>query len=172
MVIGEGVDLLGTPIITMAETASIVVEPGVVLCSLPEYTALGVSRPVILRTLAPGARIRIGRNSGLSGTVICAARQVNIGADCLIGADVKIFDTDFHVTGLEPRRHCSDWSRIDSRPVSIGNNVFLGAGVIVGKGCRIGDNAVIGAGSVVTRDIPANAVAAGNPARVLRLLEA
>jgi maltose O-acetyltransferase len=55
-----------------------------------------------------------------------------------------------------------------ARPITIGDNVWVGGGVIVCPGVTIGDNSVIGAGSVVTRDIPANVVAVGNPARVLR----
>ena len=55
-------------------------------------------------------------------------------------------------------------------PVSIGNNVWIGANCIVMPGVTIGDNSVIGAGSVVTRDIPANSLAAGNPCRVIRLI--
>lgn len=168
--LGRRVTLYGIPIVSMAEQGEIVVGAGTVLCSRAEYTALGVSRPVILRTLAPGARIQIGRDAGLSGTVVCAAEEVVIGDECLIGADVKIFDTDFHATAAAGRRQCSDWSRIGRAPVHIGRNVFIGAGSIVCKGSRIGDNAIIGAGSVVTGEVPRNAVAAGNPARVLRYL--
>ena len=53
-------------------------------------------------------------------------------------------------------------------PVEIGSNVWIGAGAVILPGVRIGDNTVIGAGSVVTKDIPANVVAVGNPCRVLR----
>lgn len=55
-----------------------------------------------------------------------------------------------------------------NQPIHIGNNVWLGAGVIVLPGVTIGDNSVVGAGSVVTKDIPANVVAVGNPCRILR----
>jgi maltose O-acetyltransferase len=55
-----------------------------------------------------------------------------------------------------------------AKPITVGDNVWLGGGVIVCPGVTIGDNSVIGAGAVVTRDIPANVVAVGNPARVFR----
>lgn len=57
-----------------------------------------------------------------------------------------------------------------SRPIVLGNNVWIGAGAIVLPGVTVGDNSIIGAGAVVTRDVPANAVAVGNPARVVRTL--
>jgi acetyltransferase-like isoleucine patch superfamily enzyme len=156
------------PIVTLARDSVIELGDKVVLCSENESTALGVSRPVILRTLRPGARIIIGNDVGLSGTVICAAVMVEIGADCLIGADVQIVDTDFHPVEPEGRTHCGDPARIAVAPVTIGKNVFIGAGCKILKGVTIGENSVIGAGSIVTRDIPANVIAAGNPARVIR----
>jgi acetyltransferase-like isoleucine patch superfamily enzyme len=155
------------PIITMAETSEIEVGEKVVLCSESESTALGVSRPVILRTLRPGARISIGDYTGLSGTVVCAAIGVEIGAECLIGADVQIVDTDFHAIQPEGRYRCNDPDKIAAAPVRIGRNVFIGAGSKILKGVTIGENSVIGAGSIVTRDIPPDVIVAGNPARVI-----
>jgi acetyltransferase-like isoleucine patch superfamily enzyme len=79
-----------------------------------------------------------------------------------------IFDTDFHpVEPLGRRYQTPDWENI-SAPVLIGSDVFLGARSIVMKGVTIGSGSVIGAGSIVTKDIPANVVAAGNPAKVIR----
>lgn len=169
--IGTGVWLHSMPIVTLAQATEIEVGDNVVLCSESMSTALGVSRPVILRTLRPGARISIGKDVGLSGTAICAAVSVEIGAECLIGADVQIFDTDFHPIAPEGRRHCSTAERIAAAPVRIGRNVFIGAGSKVLKGVTIGDNSVIGAGSIVTRDVPSNVIAAGNPARVVGAVE-
>ena len=165
--LGGGVCLYGMPIVTLAEVSVIEVGEMVVLCSESISTELGVSRPVILRTLRPGARISIGTNSGLSGTAICAAIEVAIGAECLIGADVQIFDTDFHTIEPDGRWCCTDPDKILAAPVRIGAKVFIGTGSKILKGVTIGENSVIGAGSIVTRDIPANVIAAGNPARVL-----
>jgi acetyltransferase-like isoleucine patch superfamily enzyme len=107
----------------------------------------------------------VGENVGMSGCTICAAERVSIGNDCLLGADVLIADTDFHPIDPDGRRWRKDGVR--TAPVDIGDNVFIGARTMVLKGVRIGDNAVIGAGSVVTTDVPADAVAAGSPARVI-----
>lgn len=166
--LGEEVVFYGLPILSRMDGSSIRIGARVVLCSHSRFTALGVSRPVILRTLSPSASIEIGDDTGLSGVVIASASSVRIGRECLLGADVQITDTDFHPIAPAGRRRAT--SGASARPVAIGDNVFLGAGTRVLKGVSIGDNSVIGAGSVVVGDLPANVVAAGVPARVIRLL--
>lgn len=88
---------------------------------------------------------------------------ITIGADCQLGPNVQLL-TPTHPVEPQARRDKLE----AAEPISIGDNVWLGGGVIVCPGVTIGENAVIGAGSVVTRDIPANTVAVGNPARVIR----
>ena len=88
---------------------------------------------------------------------------ITIGQDCQIGPNVQLL-TPVHPVEPQPRR-----DRLEAaKTITIGDNVWLGGGVIVCPGVTIGDNSVIGAGAVVTRDIPANVLAVGNPARVLR----
>lgn len=161
---------LGMPIVSMAPESRIRVGERVSLCSNSAHTALGVNHAVVLRTLRPGAVIEIGEDTGMSGTSICAATYISIGRGCLIGANVTITDTDFHAIKPENRRYNIRFEDIATKPVRIGNNVFLGVGVIVLKGVTIGDNAVIGAGALVVNDIPSNFVATGNPARAVRSL--
>jgi acetyltransferase-like isoleucine patch superfamily enzyme len=169
--VGQGGWIVGLPILSGGDIGSIRIGDRCVLNSRPDGTALGVSHPVVLRCLAPGAEIVIGADCGLSGTSICAAVRVEIGARCLFGADVLVFDTDFHPLEPQNRRYAKpDWPTI-SRPVVIGNDVFIGARVIVQKGVMIGDGAIIAAGSVVTHDVPSRAIAAGSPARVIRMLD-
>jgi maltose O-acetyltransferase len=88
---------------------------------------------------------------------------ITIGADCQIGPGVQLL-TPTHPVEPQPRRDKLE----AAEPITIGDNVWLGGGVIVCPGVTIGDNTVIGAGAVVTRDVPANVVAVGNPARVTR----
>jgi acetyltransferase-like isoleucine patch superfamily enzyme len=169
--IGEGVRFLGRPIVTRAADSEIRIGPGCRLVSRSERTALGVNHAVVLRTLLPGAVLELGRNVGMSGGSIGAARRVTIGDGSLLGANVTVADTDFHPLDDDER-----WSAAMPQPVAavevvIGRNVFLGTGAIVLKGSVIGDNSVIGAGSVVAGHIPAGVVAAGNPARVLRTVK-
>jgi len=169
--IGRNVRFLGLPIISGTAFGKITIGARASLVSDPRGTALGVRGPVILRLMTQGAQIDIGEDAGLSGTVICAAKSVRIGARCLIGADVMIFDTDFHNPEPEGRRYAApDWDRV-SAPVSIGDDVFIGTGSRVMKGVTIGEGCVIGAGSLVVSDIAPFTVAAGSPARALRPVE-
>jgi len=91
------------------------------------------------------------------------AAPIHVGAHCQIGPNVQLL-TPLHPMDPQTRR-----DKLESaEPITIGDNVWLAGGVIVCPGVTIGDNAVIGAGSVVTRDVPADAVALGSPARVRR----
>ncbi|MFC9910923.1 sugar O-acetyltransferase [Streptomyces sp. NPDC127197] len=111
-----------------------------------------------------GSNITIGARTFVNYnlTALDVAR-ITIGEDCQIGPNVQLL-TPTHPVEPEPRRDKLE----AARPITIGDNVWLGGGVIVCPGVTIGDNAVIGAGAVVTRDIPANVVAVGNPARPVR----
>lgn len=164
----QGAIFYGMPIVSTVAGSTIFIGERTVLASHSFFTALGVSRPCILRTTRAGARIAIGADTGISGVTICAATSVTIGKDCLIGADVMIVDNDFHPIDPMGRRYSKDHKRIQSSPVTVGDNVFVGTRSVVLKGVTIGDNSVIGAGSVVVSDVPANSIAVGSPARVVR----
>ncbi len=89
--------------------------------------------------------------------------RISIGADVQIGPNVQLL-TPTHPLDAALRR--AKWEAAE--PITIGDNVWLGGGVIVCPGVTIGENTVVGAGAVVTRDLPPNVVAAGVPARVVR----
>ncbi|WP_312178886.1 sugar O-acetyltransferase [Arthrobacter sp.] len=91
---------------------------------------------------------------------------ISIGDDVQIGPNVQLL-TPTHPLAPGPRRDKLE----AARPITIGNNVWLGGGVVVLPGISIGANTVVGAGAVVTRDLPANVVAVGNPARIVRELD-
>lgn len=112
------------------------------------------------------AGIRIGHHVLISpGVRISAAREITISDSCMIAGNAYISDSDWH--GLYDRSLPSK----DIRPVFLAPNVWIGDSAIICKGVTIGENSVIGAGSVVTRNIPDNVIAAGNPARVIRPLD-
>ncbi len=113
-----------------------------------------------------GSNISIGARTFVNYnlTALDVAR-ITIGEDCQIGPNVQLL-TPTHPLEPEPRR-----AKLEAaRPITLGDNVWLGGGVIVCPGVSIGDDSVIGAGAVVTRDIPAGVVAVGNPARPVRTL--
>ena len=152
----------GRPIISVAPGSKLVLGAGVSVNSAVRSNPLGCFQPAVLRTLAPGADLFMGRNSGLSGSVICAGKSVRIGDGTIIGAGAMIIDNDFHLLN-EDRGWVNEYQQ-NARPISIGNQVFIGARAIILKGVTIGDRAVIGAGAVVTRDVPPMHLAGGNPA--------
>lgn len=141
----------------------------------------GEARPVLAELLASvgedvevrpplyvdyGTNITIGArtfvNYHLTALDVAA---IAIGEDCQIGPNVQLL-TPTHPVEPGPRR-----DKLEAAlPITIGDNVWLGGGVIVCPGVTIGDNSVIGAGAVVTRDVPADVVAVGNPARPIRSL--
>lgn len=99
--------------------------------------------------------------------------KIIIGNNALIAPNVQIY-TAFHPTNSQERfgevkeDGSFEFCKTQTAPVVIGNNVWIGGGVIIMPGVIIGDNVVIGAGSVVTKDIPSNKIAYGNPCRVVR----
>lgn len=113
-----------------------------------------------------GYQISIGPRTFVNfGAVMLDVAPIRIGADTQIGPNVQLL-TPTHP--LDPELRRAKWEAAE--PITIGENVWLGGGVIVCPGVTIGDSTVVGAGAVVTRDLPANVVAVGNPARVIREL--
>jgi maltose O-acetyltransferase len=111
-----------------------------------------------------GAYITVGaRTFANYGLVALDVARITIGEDVQIGPNVQLL-TPTHPVEPDLRREKYE----AAKPIVIGNNVWLGGGAIVLPGVTIGDNSVIGAGAVVTKDIPANVVALGNPARIVR----
>ncbi|WP_285137745.1 sugar O-acetyltransferase [Microbacterium sp. lyk4-40-TSB-66] len=111
-----------------------------------------------------GENIHLGARSFVNYNLTALdVAEIRIGEDCQLGPNVQLL-TPTHPIEPQPRRDKLE----AAQPITIGDNVWLGGGVIVCPGVTIGDNSVIGAGAVVTRDIPANVIAVGNPARVVR----
>lgn len=133
-----------------------------------EYSIpIGYSSRSTFWTIGEG-KIKIGDNSGLSNVSICSMKSVVIGEHVLLGAGVKIYDTDFHSLDYQSRRDVDGDTDRRTAPVTIENDVFIGAGTIVLKGVTIGERSIIGAGSVVRKNVPANEVWAGNPATFVK----
>jgi acetyltransferase-like isoleucine patch superfamily enzyme len=153
--IGHFVRLQGRPIISAR--GEIRIHERVQLVSTVARLELGTGEHGVLDI---GARSLI--NFGCS---IVAFDRVSIGERCLIGPHCMIMDTAFHET--DPDRRLEQPTPY---PITIGNNVWLGARVIVLPGVTIGDDSVVGIGSIVTANIPPSTLAVGVPARVIQKL--
>lgn len=127
--------------------------------SSPISNLMGINRPCIVSTLMEDAQIYIGQNCGFSGTVIGCASKIVLDENVRCGANTLITDTDWHMD--DPRTG-------PSAPVIIGKGVWLGVNVIVLKGVTIGENTLVAAGSLVTHSLPANVVAGGIPAKIIK----
>lgn len=106
------------------------------------------------------AEIIIGDGTAIGDrTEIHAGKSVTIGSGCAISWDCCIMDRDYHKLDSDTESYA---------PVTVGDNVWVGCNCLIMKGVNIGSGAVIAAGSVVTKDVPAGALAGGNPAKIIR----
>jgi len=121
--------------------------------------------------------LTIGNNTYIGGgTIIDCVKSISIGDDVLISYGCILADSDNHSTKYsirkkdladwKQRKH--DWTTTNSKPIKIYMGVWIGARAIILKGVTIGEGAIVGAGSVVTKDVPAWTIVAGNPAKVIR----
>ena len=117
----------------------------------------------------------VGDFTLLNGALVMAEERIEIGSHCLISWNVGIADSDFHP--LEPAQRLIDAHalapfykdrpsrpKLETRPVKIADNVWIGMNAIILKGVTIGENSVVAAGAVVVKSVPANTIVAGNPA--------
>ena len=170
---------IGNVVIDMHETAQIIIKGELIanfgllpgsnqecVIRMQENTKLIVDGKFLL---SYGSTIQVFKNgvlhlkSGFTncGTIIGAAKEINIGEDFLGGRNIVIYDSDGHVViqdGIEKPRY---------EPVRIGNHVWMGIGSAVLKGVTIGDGSIIGANSTVVKDVPPMCSAAGNPTKVI-----
>jgi acetyltransferase-like isoleucine patch superfamily enzyme len=163
---GRRCRFVGFPIVKIAPGANIRLGDDVLVNSRKESNSAGLPHPSILAALSPQSSIVIGDGTGLSGASISARCAITIGKKVLIGAGACIWDNDFHPLDAKQRRENPTDNALSS-PINIEDDVFIGARSLILKGVRIGRGAVIGAGSVVTRDVEAQNIVAGNPARVV-----
>jgi acetyltransferase-like isoleucine patch superfamily enzyme len=138
--------------------------------------------------LRPEATIKIGERCQLGASSFICAERIDVGDDVLMAWNITLMDNDAHALDWPHRADDAKifladyranpdnalknkpWSRVPIQPIRIGNKAWIGFNASILKGVSLGDEVIVGACSVVTRSIPSNAVAAGNPARVVRRL--
>lgn len=164
--IGPGWRCYGLPIIQRHRRSQLRIGRNLALRSTPASNPLGPHHPVIISTRRPGAALVIGDDFGMTGGSLVCDQRITIGDRVWVGANVVICDTDFHP--LDPEQRRADPLAANTAPITIADDVFIGMNALILKGVSIGAGAVAAAGSVVTRDVPAGTVVAGNPAIVVR----
>lgn len=157
--IGKRCSFRGLPVFRTLPQSSILIGDHCIFNSSKTSNLIGVKTPCMFSIVKRGGQIIIGDGCGFSGTVIWAALSIRLGNNVRCGANTLIYDND---------GHCNDPRSGADKPIVIGDNVWLGYGVKVLKGVTIGENSLIGSGSIVTKDIPANVVAAGIPCKVIK----
>ncbi|WP_276866203.1 DapH/DapD/GlmU-related protein [Mediterranea massiliensis] len=154
----KGIRFRGRILISRHQNSIIHIGQNCTFNSSSYFNYRGLNHRCILQTGTEDAQIIIGDNCGFSGVSIVADIGVIIGNNTKIGANTRIGDRDDH-----PEIYASQPQRI-----IIEDNVWIGMNVTIMKGVTIGKNSIIGAGAIVTKDIPANVIAAGIPCKVIK----
>ena len=133
----------------------------------PRYT-MGTENTKI--SVGKGAILSIGEYSGLSSCILVCHHKIEIGNYVFVGNGTIIQDTDSHSLNWQERGYDVPIKNVKTAPIKIGNNVFIGARCIIGKGVEIGDRSIVAAGSVVVKSIPSDEIWGGNPAKFIKKL--
>jgi acetyltransferase-like isoleucine patch superfamily enzyme len=170
--LGKGSLSNGVPELELSLSGSLTVGQGFTLQNGPHYNMIGRQQKCYF-VVGKDASLTIGDHVGISGTAIVCHDRITIGDHVKIGMNCVIYDTDFHDLDYRKRAMTpEDYSGVVTKPVRIGDHVFIGAHTTILKGVTIGEKAIIGAGSIVTKSVPAGEVWAGNPARYIGLAPA
>lgn len=151
----------GFPFIVKKKNTTIEIGKQCRFMSCKAGNLIGINHRCMISTSTSGAILRIGNGCSFSGVSIWCFDKIEIGNHVRVGANVLIMDGDAHQD--DPRAG-------KNAPIYIKDNVWIGGGVTILKGVTIGRNSIIGAGSVVTKEVPENVVAAGNPCKVIKPL--
>ena len=157
---GKNIRIIGKLIVFREPDSTIQIGDHCIFNSSSKLNFRGINHPCILQTGTSYAKIMIGNHVEMSGISIVSNHSVTIGNHVLIGANCQIGDRDGH----------SNRYKSSPKPIIIKDHVWLGMNVIILKGVTIGEHSIIGANSVVTKDIPANCIAAGNPCKVIKFI--
>lgn len=129
----------------------------------------GNIQKTILVANQPKANLIIGNNVGISGATLFCSNEIIIEDYVQIGANARIYDTDFHPVDRLQRRH-NDKSAVQTSPVHICTDVWIGANSTILKGVKIGAGSIIATGSIVTKNVPPDTLVAGVPAQEIRII--
>lgn len=157
---GKDIRVIGKIILFKDPGSSIKIGNHCIFNSCSKFNFRGINHPCILQTGSSNAKIIIGNYVEMSGVSIVSNNSVTIGNHVIIGANCQLGDRDGHY----------DRYKTKTKAIKIKDYVWLGMNVTILKGVTIGENSIIGANSLVTKDIPNDCIAAGNPCRVIRTI--
>ena len=163
---GKGIYFDGLPTLILARTAQVRVGDHAIFRNTTKDNPVGLFKKCSIAVTENG-ELRVGHHSGFSGVSIYCTTRIVIGSYVNCGGNVSIWDTDFHPQEVDARRR-HDISKIKNAPITIGDDVFIGAQSLILKGVSIGEGSIIAAGSVVTKNVPAREIWGGNPARLIK----
>lgn len=130
---------------------------------------VGIANHAAFQTIGEGT-ISVGDNVGMTSVIVSSRSKVVIGKNSMLGGNVRIYDHDYHSLSYQDRRSkLLDGNNCKTKPVIIGEDVFVGTNSIILKGVTIGDRSIVGAGSVVSNlTIPPDSLVIGNPAVIVK----
>ena len=164
--------IIGRPIIIVGIGSKVAFGKDVILMSSSKYClSSSIYSPCKIHALSGSSIIEIGNQVSMNGaSIVCRSSKISIGNRTMIGPNVSILDSPFHPMWPLEQRNYYPGVELDF-PVEIGEDVWVGANVIILPGSKVGSGSVIGAGSIVRGEIPPNVLAAGVPAKVIRKLD-
>lgn len=130
----------------------------------------GIETAVTKILVAPGAKLSIGKDCGISNATILCQNSIMIGNHVLMGGGVMLNDSNHHSLDWRIRGTSEDGISAASSPIVISDYAFIGARSIIQKGVTIGEKAIVAAGSVVVKDVPPCSIVGGNPARIIKFV--
>ena len=161
---------LGIPRVYVDPKAKFIIGKNFVFKSGKIFSQIGRPHPTYFTVRYNGV-LTIGNNVAISNTAIVCEKAITIENNVRIGANVVIYDSNFHSFDVVKRTSTSeDRSDIIRKPVTIEEGAFIGSHVTILKGVVIGKNSIVGSASVVTKSIPSNEIWGGNPARFIKTI--
>ena len=168
--LGENVKFWGKPLIDIRGDGKIIIGKNTQIISSNIGTHVNYGAPAKFLVDRPGAEIILGENCRIGGACFHAYRSIKIGDKCLIGTNTNIIDAHGHPVSLE--RYGDRVKNIDdSKPVVIEKNCWIAINCVVLPGTHVGEGTIVSANSVVSGEIPAHCIVAGNPAIVIKKLK-
>jgi len=168
--VGRNLTAYSFPLCRRRGSAKIEIGDNVVILNKLTENLAGVTHPTVLTAMLPGAYLKIGNNVAMSGAILCCTKEIIIEDYVSFGAGAKVYDTDFHAVNAAKRR-AGNVNDVNRASVRICEDVWIGSGATILKGVIIGPRTVVAANAVVTKDVPADVVVAGVPAKVIKKID-